>query len=160
MKTSIFTRLFAGAAIATITLTAFSETTSHNNTAQPVCNVAATAASNAAAVIYSQLLNQNLSVTYAVDNGVDITEDMNDWNFRFNGDYPGGDAQGWNDILAVSGNWSMAEGSNTISINFPSRLSQLVFMSKTWTIGTYGKGAEIVLTSPDGDEVHLISELQ
>ena len=160
MKTSIFTRLFAGALIITATLTAFSTKTSNNTTAQPVFNAATRAAKTGAPVIYSQLLNQNLSVTYAVQNGVDITEDMNDWTFRFNGNYPGGEAQGWNDILAVTGSWSMAEGSDIISIMFPSRLSQPAFMSRTWTIGNAGKGAEIVLTAADGDEVHFISNIQ
>jgi len=160
MKTSIFTRLFAGALITTITLTAFGETTSLNNTTQPVFNASTSAAKTAATIIYSQVLNQNLRVTYAVDNGMDITEDMNDWTFRFNGDFPGGEAQGWNDILAVTGSWSMASESDNISIMFPSSLSQLVFMSRTWTIGNQARGPEIVFTAPDGDEVHFISDIQ
>lgn len=158
MKTSIFTRLFAGALIITGTLTAFTAKTTVNNTTTPVLNAAGKLITSRP-ITYSELLNQNLHVTYAVQNGVDITEDMNDWTFRFNGDYPGGDAQGWNNILSVTGNWSMAEGSGTISIMFNSRLSQPAFMSKTWTIGYEGKGAEIVLTS-GGDEVHLISDVQ
>jgi hypothetical protein len=160
MKTSILTRLFTGALIITVTLTAFSEKTSVNNTTAPKFNAAGSAAKTPAAITYSQLLNQNLRVTYAMHNGVDITEDMNDWTFRFNGDYPGGDAQGWNDVLSVTGSWSMTEGSDNISIMFPSRLSQPAFMSRTWAIGYAGKGAEIVFTSGDGDEVHFISDIQ
>jgi len=161
MKTSILNRLFAAALITTITLTAFGKTASSNNTVQPVFNTATGAAKNATALVYSQILNQNLRVTYAVDNGRDITEDMNDWTFRFNGDFPGGEAQGWNDILATTGSWNMAgEEAGVISIMFSSPLSQPAFMSRSWTISNNTKGAEIVLIAADGDEVHLASDIQ
>lgn len=161
MKTSIFTRLFAGLTISAITLTAYSmnEPTTVNNKA-PFSNSAIQAAGNATAVMYADILNQNLAITYATDNGADITEDMNDWTLRFNGNYPGGEAQAWNDLLAVTGSWNMSEGSNMINISYFSSLSQPVFLSRAWTISSGFKGAAIVLTAADGDQVHLAAGMK
>ncbi len=123
--------------------------------------ITGTAIRSAVALAYSNILNQNLAITYASDNGVDITEDMNDWTLRFVGKEPSGEAQAWNDLLAVTGTWSMAEGSSSINIAYNTTISQAVFLSRQWTIGGgMRRGAEIVLIAADGDEVHLLSNIQ
>jgi hypothetical protein len=156
MKKTVFTRLIAGLIITAIAITAYSRneiTSSSQFQPNPVTK-------DNTHVLIGSILNQNLSVTYARDGGTDITEDMNDWTFRFVGNHPSGEAQAWNDIMSATGMWSMAEGSSTINIAYYSKISQLVFMSREWTIGQTNKGAEIVLTAADGDEVHLISDVQ
>ena len=157
MKT-IFTRLVAVSLFTATIFTACSknETLSELNNAPQ--QTTANAINPARETPY--ILDQDLRVTYARDGATDITEQMNDWTFRFEGNYPSGVAQAWNDILARTGSWAMAENSNTINIAYPAEFSQLIFMSKQWTIGEVTRGEEIVFTSADGDEVHFISKTQ
>jgi hypothetical protein len=156
MKTPLFTRLIAGLLIAAITMTAYSKNEiTGRNQLQPTPVL-----KDNTQLFIGSILNQNLRITYARDGFTDITEDMNDWTLRFVGDHPSGEAQAWNDIMSATGMWSMEEGSSTIRLAYYSKISQLVFMSREWTIGEVSKGAEIVLTAADGDEVHLISEVQ
>jgi hypothetical protein len=104
----------------------------------------------------ASILNKELKPGYARDGAVDITEDMNDWTFKFIGNYPGGEAQAWNDLLSVTGTWNMTEGSSTLSLSYPSTLSQMVYMSREWTVT--GSGSEFILTAADGDEIRLVEK--
>lgn len=158
MKTTFFTRLFAGSLITAALFTACSK----NETIDELNNgpQQTTAITNLATAENPYILNQDLKVSYARDGGIDITEQLNDWTFRFNGNSPSGEAQAWNDILSRTGTWSMPAGASSISISYPTDISQLAFMSRDWTIGTPNRGSEIVLTAADGDEVHLISKTQ
>jgi len=78
------------------------------------------------------------------------------------GNYPGGEAQVWNDLLAQTGTWSMADANSTITMSYPTNiLTQLVFLNREWTVGDgQPQRGIIVLTAADGDELHLISKMQ
>jgi hypothetical protein len=160
MKTTFFTRLLAGSLITATIFTACSKTNTIDELNNGPQQTTAAARANAANE-NPYILNQDLKITYARDGATDITEIMDDWTLRFTGNYPSGEAQAWNDILARTGTWSMADASaSTITLSYPPDISQLVFLNKEWTIGNVNRGSEIVLTAPDGDEVHLISKTQ
>ncbi len=163
MKT-IFTRLLAGSLVTATILTACSKNNSISelNEGPQQTTTTATAAANRVGVIENpNILNQNLKIVYANDGGTDITEQMNDFTLRFVGNYPGGEAQVWNDLLAQVGSWSMADANSPITMSYPTNtLTQLVFLNREWTLGTAQQRGMIVLTAADGDELHLISDMQ
>ena len=164
MKTILFTKLLAGSLISATIFTACSknETIDElNNGPQQTTTASATAAlKNDIAVIENpNILNQELKVAYARDGAADITEQMDDLTMKFVGNYPAGEAQVWNDLLAVTGSWSMSNESS-ITLSYPTTtITQLAFSNREWTIGQAQRGY-IVLTAADGDEVHFISRQQ
>lgn len=152
----IFTKLLAGSLITATFLTAFSK----SNTTDERLNSPQQTTTKSIAITDQYILNQDLKIAYASDGGTDITEQMDDFTLRFVGNYPGGEAQVWNDLLAQIGSWSMADASSTITMSYPTNiLTQLVFLNREWTIGQASRGY-IVLTAADGDELYLISKMQ
>lgn len=163
MKTSLITKLLAGSLISATVFTACSKSQTINdlNRGPQQTTTAASAASAKEVGVVSNpnILNQELKVAYARDGASDITEQMNDFTLKFAGNYPSGEAQVWNDLLAQKGTWNMANES-TITLSYPTDiLTQLAFFNRTWTIGDGTRGF-IVFTAADGDEVHLISRTQ
>jgi len=162
MKTTLFTRLLAGSLITATILTACSKNNSIDelNNGPQQTTTATTAANRVGVIENPNLLNQDLKIVYARDGATDITEQMDDFTLRFVGNYPGGEAQVWNDLLAQTGSWSMADANSTITMSYPTNiLTQLVFLNREWTVGEAQRGF-IVLTAADGDELHLISKMQ
>ena len=152
MKTTIFNLLLAGVFISGVALTGCSKSDTVkdlNNNSQQLATRAAFDAPQDAGI-----LNQDLRITYASDNGADITQEFQEFTFRFAGNYPGGEAQVWNDLLAQLGTWSSAEQGAPFSISYPTSIfSELVFLNRTWTV-TEGNGM-FTLTS-NGDEVRMV----
>ncbi|MEO6540871.1 MAG: hypothetical protein ABIN74_07785, partial [Ferruginibacter sp.] len=118
MKTTIFNFLLAGFFISSVSLTSCSKNDNIkdlNNNAQQIAN---SNSQNIAArpsgmePVDAGILNQDLKIISASDNGTDITQQFNFYTFRFVGNYPGGEAQVWNDLLAQIGAWS-APGPNS-----------------------------------------------
>lgn len=152
MKT-IFTRLLAGSMITATLLTACSK----NKTIDELNNgpQQTTAAKTSNATEEPAILNQDLVVTSVRDGGADITEQFDDFTFKFVGSMPSGEAQVWNDLLARTGTWSMPQGASSINISYPTDVfTQLAFLNRLWTIAAVSQGV-IVLTAADGDEVRL-----
>lgn len=158
MKTTFFTRLIAGSLITATIFTACSK----NNSIDELNNGPQQTTISAKGIIDIEnpnILNQDLKVYYASDGAVDITEQFNSFTFKFAGNYPAGEAQVWNDLLARIGNWSMANESS-INIAYPTDpFTQLAFLNREWKIGVANRGF-IVFTAADGDEVHFISKTQ
>jgi len=156
MKT-IFTKLLAGSLITATIFTACSK----NNSIEELNNgPQQTATAGIVAIENPYILNQDLKIAYASDGATDITEQMDAFTLRFEGNYPGGIAHVWNDLLAQTGSWSMADATSPITMSFPTNvLTQLAFLNREWVIGNAQRGF-IVLTAADGDQLHLISKEQ
>jgi hypothetical protein len=165
MKTTFFTRLLAGSLISATLFTACSKNNSIDELNKgPQQTTTASAASTATPAVNkgvgedTYILNQDLSVAYASDNGTDITSQFYDLTFRFEGTAPSGQAEVWNDILARIGSWTMPNPSSII-ISYPTDpFRQLAFVNREWTIGGETNRGTIVLTAADGDEIHFISK--
>ena len=99
------------------------------------------------------ILNQNLRITYARDNATDITQQFQLYTFRFAGNYPGGEAQVWNDLFARIGSWNGGDGTFTIALP-TDPFWEMAFLNRTWMITETGPGM-FTLTA-DGDEVRLV----
>ena len=166
MKKTFLSRLVAASLITATFLTACSKNETidelNNGPQQTTTETAKTTTTTGtnAAIENPYILNQDLAITYARDGGTDITDQLDDWTLRFNGNYPSGEAQAWNDILSRTGGWKMAENSSTIILSYPADFSQLAFLKREWTIGEFNSGSEIVFTAADGDEIHLITKTE
>lgn len=154
MKTTIF-NLLAGILISGTILTGCSKENTINdlnNNGQQV------AKQNEELHAGISILNQNLAIIYAKDGNADITQQFRDFTFRFVGNYPGGQAQVWNDLLAKTGTWSGREGSPDFTIAYPTDpFTQLAFLNRPWTMGE-SSSAVVRLIAADGDEVHFGSK--
>ena len=157
MKTTI-SNLFSAVVISGLALTSCSKSDLTEITPAP--NAAATANANNAgkpAPTTASILNQNLKISYARDNGVDITSQFIDITFEFNGTYPSGNAHVWNDLLAQTGKWSSPSQSTDFVLWYPTDIfTQLVFLNREWTI-VEGGTSFFRLTAADGDEVDFVS---
>lgn len=158
MKTTIF-NLFFAVVISGLVLTSCSKTDITEMTPTP--NEAATANTNNAgkpAPTTASILNQNLKISYARDNGVDITAQFKDFTFEFNGTYPSGNAHVWNDLLAQTGRWSSPTESTDFVLLYPTEIfNQLAFLNREWTIVAASTNF-FRLMAADGDEVNFVSE--
>ncbi|MBK8495238.1 MAG: hypothetical protein IPL50_09520 [Chitinophagaceae bacterium] len=127
----------------------------------PTPNAAATANTKIEgkpAATTASILNQDLSISYAVDNGVDITAQFKDFTFEFTGTYPTGNAHAWNDLLAQTGTWSSPTESTDLVLWYPADIfTQLAYLNREWTIVEAGT-TFYRLTAADGDEVNFTSK--
>ena len=151
---AIFTRLLAGSMITATLLTACSKNETIDDLNNGPQQTAAAKTANASEE--PAILNQDLVVNTVRDGGADITEQFDDFTFKFVGSVPSGEAQVWNDLLARTGTWSMPQGASSINISYPTDVfTQLSFFNRLWTIAEVSQGV-IVLTAADGDEVRLV----
>lgn len=158
MKTTLFTKLLAGSLITATFFTACSKSETTDELNNGPQQTTTETAKGIAVIEDPNILNQELKVTYARDGATDITWKMDAFTLKFVGNYPSGEGQVWNDLLAQTGTWKMASESS-ITISYPTILSQLAFFNRNWTIGNGIRGY-IVFTADDGDEVHFISRTQ
>ncbi len=106
----------------------------------------------------SEILNQNFVISYARDNGADITAQFRDFTFNFQGTAPAGKAHVWNDLLAQTGTWKFMEGTDVFEIKYPTEIfEQLVFLNRVWRIGE-SSSSVLRLYTDDGDEVQFSTE--
>jgi hypothetical protein len=106
----------------------------------------------------ASILNQNLRISYAHDNGVDITSQFKDFTFEFDGTYPSGNAHVWNDLLAQTGTWSSPKEITDFILWYPAEIfTQLTFLNREWNIDKASTTFYQLMAS-DGDEVHFVSE--
>ena len=153
MKTNISNLLLAGIFISGVALTSCSKSDTMNDLNNNPQQLAVKSASFDAPADKG-MLNQNLRITYASDNGTDITQQFQLYTFRFVGTYPGGEAQVWNDLFARLGSWG-AEEPGTISIAYPTDpFWELAFLNRVWTVIEKTSGS-FTLIANDGDEVHF-----
>lgn len=152
MKTTIFNTLLAGILFSGMILTGCSKESTIsdlNNNAKEISK------QNDEMHAGISILNQNLAIIYAKDGSADITQQFSDLTFRFAGNYPSGQAQVWNDLLAQTGTWSSGEETTDFIISYPTDIfNQLAFLNRQWTIGE-SSSAVIRLIGADGDEVHF-----
>ena len=155
MKTTTINLLFAGL-ISGIMLTSCSKNDVREMSSSS--NVAANP--GRPAVTTAAILNKDLKIINARDNGVDITDRFQDFTFNFTGNYPGGPAHVWNDLLAQTGSWSSAFEATDFTISYPTGIvEQLAFLNRTWNIEAPST-TFFRLTSTDGDVVELTTKDQ
>jgi hypothetical protein len=161
MKTSIFNLFFAVVFFGFLH-TSCSKTEIREMT--PVPNAAATAATNFTADAgkpspgTASILNQNLIIAYARDNGVDITDQFNDFTFNFEGTYPFGNAHVWNCLLAQTGTWSSPSDVTDFVLSYPTNIfSHLAFLNQEWNIDEASTNF-YRLTAANGNEVDFVTE--
>lgn len=158
MKTTIF-NLFFAVVISGLVLTSCSKTDLTEMAATP--NAAGTAITNnegKPAPTTASILNQNLRINIARDNGVDITSQFKDFTFEFNGTYPSGNAHVWNDLLAQTGTWSSPADITDFVLRYPTGIfSQLAFLNQEWNIDE-ASTTFYRLKAANGNEVNFVSE--
>lgn len=158
MKTTIF-NLFLAVVIFGFLHTSCSKTDITEMT--PVPNVAATHLTSDAGKPSpgtASILNQNLIIGYARDNGVDITDQFKDFTFNFDGTYPSGNAHVWNCLLAQTGSWSSPADITDFVLWYPTGIfNQLAFLNQEWNIDE-ASTTFYRLMAADGDEVNFVSE--
>ncbi len=137
MKTS---KLILVAAIAFFGVVLFSSCKKDNNTSNPQ----QTAANN--------MFDRNLLVSMATDNGATVTADFAGLTFRFTGSASlSGTATVANDLLTVTGNWTMTAGYDKITFSFPTNIfGQLSYMNKQWLISA-NSSSTVVLNAANGE---------
>ena len=157
MKTTIFNQFFA-IVISGLVLTSCSKTDITEMTPTPnAATTANTANAGKPAPTTAAIINQDIKISYARDNGVDITSQFKDFTFKFIGTYPSGPAHVWNDLLAQTGQWSSPTESTDFVLSYPTGIfEQLAFLNRQWTI-VEGSTNFFRLTSSDGDEVDFVS---
>jgi hypothetical protein len=156
MKTKIFNLLLAGLFISGVVLTGCSKSDAMNDLNNNSAKIAANNPSMAKGDDPADggILNHDLRITSAIDNGTDITQQFNFYTFRFVGTYPGGQAQVWNDLLAQIGSWS-ANLETNFTISYPTDIfREMAFLNRTWTV--VENSGTFTLTAGDGDTVQFI----
>ena len=151
MKTKISNLLLAGLFISGVALTSCSKSNSVNDLNNNPQQLAARSASFDAPADKG-MLNQNLRITYASDNGTDITQQFQLYTFRFVGTYPGGEAQVWNDLFARIGSWNGGQGTFTIALP-TDPFWEMAFLNRTWMVT---ENAGVFTLTADGDEVRMV----
>jgi|APGre2960657404_1045060.scaffolds.fasta_scaffold51816_2 hypothetical protein len=158
MKTTIYNLLFA------VVFFGFLHTSCSKTeiTAMtPVPNVAATdvtADAGKPSPGTASILNQHLNISYARENGVDITDQFNDFTFIFEGTYPSGNAHVWNCLLAQTGTWSSPSDITDFVLSYPTGIfSQLAFLNREWNIDEATTNF-YKLTAANGNVVNFVSE--
>lgn len=107
------------------------------------------------------LINHELKVSYAMDDGTNITASFNDLTFFFSLEGTNtvdGTANVWNDLFNVRGKWEFRpiQNANTQYILFilPTQVhNQLAFMNREWQINSVG--SEMILISVNGAPAEL-----
>lgn len=152
MKTSIFKLLFGGLIMSAVVLSGCSKSEAINDLKENP-QLLKTNAGNDQLNTKADILNRDLVIIYAVDNGANITQEFKDFTFNFQGTPPSGQAHVWNDLLAQTGKWYMQE--NMFGMDFPTNIfRQLAFLNREWATGESDEMV-IRLIAADGDEVHF-----
>jgi hypothetical protein len=94
----------------------------------------------------------DLKVSFASDNGTDITSKFSGYTFRFADTIAlAGKATASNDLLTVSGTWSIDGDYNKIAFVFPTAvIADLAFMNKQWQF-TNRDSATVKLMASNGE---------
>lgn len=117
-----------------------------------------TAKSQSGLTATESILNTDLTISYARDNGNDITAQFRELTFNFQGSPPSGNAHVWNDLLAQTGTWKFVVGSDVFEIKYPTGIfEQLIFLNRLWKIGEISSSV-LRLYTDDGDEVIFSTE--
>ena len=101
----------------------------------------------------NNLMNRDLVVPYAKDDGADITAKFAGLTFHFtsNGSLTGS-ATAANNLLAVNGTWTMTAAHDKITFAFPTNLfPDLAFMNKEWIIGSNASTAVLIPANGEND---------
>src|SRR5688500_12939226 len=100
MKTKILNLIFAGVIICGAAISGCSKSDSVNDLNESPKTLTAKAGSGDLMAAQVSILNTDLIITYASDNGTDITAEFNEFTFHNQGTAPSGQAHVWNDLLA------------------------------------------------------------
>lgn len=103
----------------------------------------------------TNILDRDLVVPFAQDDGTNITIKFAGLTFHFTGNGTlTGSATAANDLLSVNGTWSMTAAYDKITFAFPTNLfPDLAFMNKEWLITS--NNFPIVLTAANGENDQL-----
>ena len=154
MKNSIYKFILSAVIIfsAATILNSCTKADAINTISNPAGTTQTSANGQAVRPAANSILDQDLVITYAKDDNVDITGKFRDFTFHFT--YTGstsGPAAAWNNILTVDGTWSMLNSHDNITFAFPTNIiSDLAFLDKQWIIGE-STGTTIMLTAANGE---------
>jgi len=152
MKTKILNLIFTGLIVSGAVISGCSKNESVQELNQ---NPQLLKSTQANATATKSILNTDLVVNYASDNGVNITTQFKDFTFNFQGTAPAGQAHVWNDLLAQTGTWKFVGGTDVFEIKYPAEIfEQLAFLNRTWRIDETNESVFRLYTM-DGDEVHF-----
>ncbi len=99
----------------------------------------------------NNVLNRDLFVSTATDDNTDITAHFNGITFHFTGSGLSGSATAANDLLSVSGTWSLDTNYDKITFSFPTDvLASLAFMNKQWLINI-SSSTLVMLSAANGE---------
>lgn len=97
----------------------------------------------------NNVLNRNFVVTYATDNGVDITTQYNGYTFfLLKTDFYHGPLQATKNSVLVTGSWSSNEDYSKLVISLPDTPSEFVFLNRPWRFTS--KGVPLLKLAPWG----------
>lgn len=107
------------------------------------------------------LINHEVRVSYAMDDGNNITASFNDFTFFFSLEginTVDGRAYIWNDLFTVYGKWEFRQNPNASTQNIlfllPTQVhNQLAFMNREWMISSVGP--EMILIAASGAPAEL-----
>jgi hypothetical protein len=127
MKT-LFLKLFF--VIVILTCTQFFTSCSKDD---PIVTNSSSTPTASSQYFFDNVLNHDLSVSTAVDNGTDITAKCNGYTFKFakNGAM-NGTVSASNDLLNVMGTWSIDADYNKIIFAFDETFPDFAFFNKQW----------------------------
>ncbi len=155
MKTKISNLFFTGLIICGAAISGCSKNETINELKENPQLLSARSAPTDMMATDVEILNKDLIITYAGDNGANITDQFKDFTFHFQGTPPSGQAHVWNDLLAQTGTWTYEGSAGIISLQYPTGIfQQLAFLNRTWKIGESSSNVHRLYTD-DGDEVHL-----
>ena len=103
------------------------------------------------------LIDKDFLVSYAKDNGGNITANYAGYTFRFAGppSLLTGTATVTNTLLTITGTWTMTAGRDRITFAFPTNLfPELSYMNKTWIV-TNATANPVVLNATFGEDDEL-----
>lgn len=96
------------------------------------------------------VVNRDLTVHLATNNGTDITSQFDDLTFRFTKTASlSGTATATNDLMTIEGTWTVDAQFDNITIAFEDGITNPEFINRKWRIASRASSV-IELTSADG----------
>ncbi len=107
----------------------------------------------------SSVLNKNIIVNYASNNGTDITANYNGYTFvLLKTDYYHGPLQAKKDATVITGSWSTNDDYSKLTITLPALPQEFVFLSRSWRFTS--KTTTLMKLAPWGSSEPLVLYMQ
>ena len=106
--------------------------------------------------IESTLLNRDLTIPTAIDDGVNVTGEFSGYTFQLTGS-TSGTARAIKDTTII-GNWSLNSSRDKITFDFPPTLNNqqpLAFLNKEWNITSGSNPVKLTAANGQNDVLYL-----